>query len=264
MTAGGLYHSEDCGEAVVASCVIDDGKAETVRDVEINAGGSVSGGTGPDQLIKALAAKGIPAVRVAATGEIDSALSRRHRIIVLIASDHYGNPDPGSTIGHWILCYGFDGANYLFMNPLGGRLQSISPATIIEMEREKGHLAVEINKVLAVDATSSPAPPKPAPIPAPKPAPAPTPHPAPGLIHASFSGRVQVIVANVRSGPGTGYPVVGRAIRGQALWFDGYIYGQPIFDRSVNRMDRRWYHCPSKRGWIASALVNGNAPGSHA
>jgi hypothetical protein len=226
-----------------------------VGQVEGTIGGNLSGGTYTTQLAAALTKLGVAATAIATTGECDAALSRKHRIIVEIPSDSWGNPDPGSSLGHFIEVYGFDGTNYHFMNPLGGRLMTISAAELIECERERGLRAVEVMQVMPADAGSAPAP-------TPPPAPAPAP-PAYGEVRENFSGTVQVQVAHCRAEPNTTSAIIWTASYGNHFNFTGYCYAEPVYDPIAKQEDHRWYHI-STGGWIASALVNGNAPGSHA
>lgn len=96
------------------------------------------------------------------------------------------------------------------------------------------------------------------------PPPAPTPAPS-GIVWESFSGTVQVADAHVRGGPGTGFNVLRDVTNGTPLGFDGFTYGEAVWDPVANQNDTRWFHVDAAHGygWIASALVDGNPPNSH-
>ena len=75
-----------------------------------------------------------------------------------------------------------------------------------------------------------------------------TPTPTPAAVQAVASGPVATIssaVANVRSGPGTGYPLLGQAKKGQQL---------PITGRNAASS---WWQVDykGKPGWIAASLA---------
>lgn len=57
----------------------------------------------------------------------------------------------------------------------------------------------------------------------------------------------------------------GRTLRqakaGEKFACDAWTYGDAHLDRSLGKMDRRWYHIAAG-GWVASSRVQGNAPGS--
>lgn len=101
--------------------------------------------------------------------------------------------------------------------------------------------------------------------PAPAPAPAPAPVPAPnGIAWENFSGTVQVDSAHVRNGASLTASVLRDVTDGTGLGFDGWCFGPEVYDPVAKQNDARWYHIDAAHGygWIASALVNGNAPGS--
>jgi subtilisin family serine protease/surface antigen len=79
----------------------------------------------------------------------------------------------------------------------------------------------------------------------------------------SFTGRVMATIgANVRSGPGTSYPIVGSRSYNSYVNFDGWTYGERITDIALGTPDERWYRIAGTNQWIASAIIDGNAPGS--
>jgi len=254
LTAGGQWVHGDCGEADVRSVLVDAGHNDAVALIERTIGGDLRGGTNTVQLAAALSKLGVPASPVATVGDVDAALGRRHRSIVEIPSDIYGNPDVHSVLGHFVLVYGFDGANYHAMNPLGGRLVSIPSATLFACERLRGFRAVEVEVILPADQAAHPVVPQ-----------HPVPAPPQGMIQEVFAGTVQVATANVRGGPSTGYPVLRQVHNHQALGFDGFTYGMAVWDPVARQMDRRWFHVDRAHGlgWIAGALVNGNPANSH-
>jgi surface antigen/subtilisin family serine protease len=80
----------------------------------------------------------------------------------------------------------------------------------------------------------------------------------------SFTGRVMATAgANVRSGPGTSYSIVGSRGYNSSATFDGWTYGERITDIALGTPDERWYRIAGTTNqWIASAIIDGNAPGS--
>lgn len=86
----------------------------------------------------------------------------------------------------------------------------------------------------------------------------------PSVEPTSFTGRVMATIgANVRSGPGTSYPIVGSRSYNSLVNFDGWTYGERITDIALGTPDERWYRIAGTNNqWIASAIIDGNAPGS--
>jgi surface antigen len=79
----------------------------------------------------------------------------------------------------------------------------------------------------------------------------------------SFTGRVMATAgANVRSGPGTSFSRVGSRAYNSSITFDGWTYGERITDIALGTPDERWYRIAGTNQWIASAIIDGNAPGS--
>jgi surface antigen len=77
----------------------------------------------------------------------------------------------------------------------------------------------------------------------------------------NFSGKAHSDGVNIRSAPSTSSSIVGRLQPNQQVNFDGWTYGDTIPDAWENKPDARWYRIPGQ-GWVASAAINGNAPGS--
>ncbi|MCP2730063.1 S8 family serine peptidase [Limnofasciculus baicalensis] len=78
-----------------------------------------------------------------------------------------------------------------------------------------------------------------------------------------FTGRVMATLgANVRSGPGTNFSIVGGRGYNNFINFDGWTYGERITDIALGTPDERWYRIAGTNDWIASAIIDGNAPGS--
>ena len=79
----------------------------------------------------------------------------------------------------------------------------------------------------------------------------------------NFSASVMATIgANVRSGPGTNFAIVGSYPYQSTIQFNGWTYGERINDLQLGTPDERWYRIAGTNNWIASAIVNGNAPGS--
>ena len=77
-----------------------------------------------------------------------------------------------------------------------------------------------------------------------------------------FSGKTSPAGANIRSGAGTNYQVVGSLAPNTVVQFSGYAYSnQPIADYWTGKADYRFYKLLNG-GYVASALISGNAPGS--
>lgn len=160
-----LHPWDDCGEADCASVITDAGTSvsvETVANWATATGNDYSNGeTDAEQLAAILKHWNVPSiVRSAPMSEtIPAALAARHEIIVLLDSNDYGIPQPGTGIGHWLLVYGDGGGDYQVMQPLGnppgGSLQSYSQSLMQAADQQS---AVEINMVLPKDATSAPPP----------------------------------------------------------------------------------------------------------
>ena len=85
--------------------------------------------------------------------------------------------------------------------------------------------------------------------------------PPPNIIPVNFSGRTAPAGVNVRSGPGTNFPVVRTIGGNQNVGFTGWTYGTVVTDLWLGTPDARWYRIADNQ-WVASAVVYGNAPGS--
>jgi murein DD-endopeptidase MepM/ murein hydrolase activator NlpD len=78
----------------------------------------------------------------------------------------------------------------------------------------------------------------------------------------NFSGRAYVGGANIRSATSLSASIVRRAQSEERLNFDGWTYGERVRDEASGQLDARWYRLSGQNLWVASAVVNGNAPGS--
>ncbi len=78
----------------------------------------------------------------------------------------------------------------------------------------------------------------------------------------NFTGVTSNNRTNARSAPGTGAGIIGYINPNTRVAFDGWTYSTAVNDLWTGRPDRRWYHIAGTNYWIASATVNGNAPGS--
>jgi murein DD-endopeptidase MepM/ murein hydrolase activator NlpD len=82
-------------------------------------------------------------------------------------------------------------------------------------------------------------------------------------VNVSFSARVKPADGvNVRSGPGRQYARVDGRTFNSVVNFDGWTYGEEIYDPQAGAGDARWYRIAGTNNWIASALVDKDAPGS--
>lgn len=159
---------DDCGEADCASAITDAGTNVSVEQVASwaqSSGNSYSNGeTDGSQLAAILRHWGVPAaVRYSPLSQtIPAALARSHEVIVLIDSNDYGIPSPGSGIGHWLLVYGDQSSAYQVMQPLGG-----DPGGMLTQYGQSGlqaadqQQAVEVMEVLPKDGAPAPPPPPP-------------------------------------------------------------------------------------------------------
>ncbi|MCY6494264.1 peptidoglycan DD-metalloendopeptidase family protein [Leptolyngbya sp. GGD] len=91
---------------------------------------------------------------------------------------------------------------------------------------------------------------------------APSPAPSTGVYTVNFSAISAPTGVNVRSAPSTTAPIVGRIAPNQHINFDAWTFGQVVNDHWINTPDARWYRIAGTNNWVASAVVNGNAPGS--
>ena len=80
-----------------------------------------------------------------------------------------------------------------------------------------------------------------------------------------FTGRIMSSIgANVREAPTTASRIIGSRAFNSAVKFTRWTYGDRVTDIALGTPDERWYYDAEKGGWIASAIVDGNAPGSTA
>jgi surface antigen len=78
----------------------------------------------------------------------------------------------------------------------------------------------------------------------------------------NFTGVTSNYRTNARSAPGTGASVIGYINPNTRVSFDGWTYSTAVNDIWTGRPDRRWYRIAGTNYWVASATINGNAPGS--
>ncbi|MEH1794440.1 MULTISPECIES: peptidoglycan DD-metalloendopeptidase family protein [unclassified Nostoc] len=78
----------------------------------------------------------------------------------------------------------------------------------------------------------------------------------------NFSAITAPAGVNVRSSPSTSASIVGRLGGNVRVDFVEWKYGDSVPDTWTGKPDRRWYRIAGTNNWIASAVVNGNAPGS--
>jgi hypothetical protein len=80
-----------------------------------------------------------------------------------------------------------------------------------------------------------------------------------------FSGTIMsTIGANVRKEPSINAQIIStRAFNlNEKIRFTKWTYGDRVTDIELGTPDERWYYDAERGGWIASAIVRGNAPGS--
>jgi hypothetical protein len=167
---------ELCGEACLASALGLDVEPIVVW-LRQHEGGerAVHSGTGTQLLIDYCRSRGISArvVRGPAVQYVAGAVGRGHYALVVVWSDHQGNPVTRNQsvklhvggIGHWLLGYGTAGPQVQVMQPWGGRILSYDLS-----HGQDQQLGIEIDRDVRARPAAAPAPPKP---PAKKPAPAP-------------------------------------------------------------------------------------------
>jgi surface antigen len=78
----------------------------------------------------------------------------------------------------------------------------------------------------------------------------------------NFTGVTSSNRTNVRSAPGTGASIIGYINPNTRVSFDAWTYSTAVNDLWTGRPDRRWYRITGTQYWVASATINGNAPGS--
>jgi surface antigen len=85
-----------------------------------------------------------------------------------------------------------------------------------------------------------------------------------GVRSVNFSGKAAPEGVNIRAGAGTNSAPIGQLTRNQTYNFDGYTFGEMVRDRWTNQPDYRWYKLVGQNAYVASAAIQGNAPGSTA
>ncbi|MBL0385751.1 C40 family peptidase [Tumebacillus sp. ITR2] len=80
--------------------------------------------------------------------------------------------------------------------------------------------------------------------------------------NVSFSGITASAGVNVRSGPGTNYPIVSSIAGNVSVQFSGLEYGTIVNDVWYNKPDPRWFYYieGGQKRYIASAVVDGLPP----
>jgi CHAP domain len=78
----------------------------------------------------------------------------------------------------------------------------------------------------------------------------------------SFTGTTSQYSTNVRSAPSSSANYLGSIKANSRLSFDAWTYGTTEKDLWTGQPDRRWYRIAGTNTWVASATINGNAPGS--
>jgi LysM repeat protein len=154
-------HFELCGEACLASALGLDVES-VVTWLRQHEGGerAVRNGTAAQELIDFCTARGTSSeiVRGPATQYTARATSRGHYCLVLVWSDHFGNPVSrqqsarlhAGGIGHWLLGYGTSGPTVKVMQPWGGRLISYDLR-----HGQDQRLGIEIERQVAARPTPS-------------------------------------------------------------------------------------------------------------
>jgi Bacterial SH3 domain len=78
----------------------------------------------------------------------------------------------------------------------------------------------------------------------------------------NFTGTTSNYQTNVRSAPSSSANIVSYIQPNQRVSFDAWTYGSTVNDLWTGQPDRRWYKVAGTNSWVASAAINGNAPGS--
>lgn len=148
----GHYPHDDCGEACLVSIERDLGKDDTMlaeEQFDASHGDDPSNGSDAATLFSSLKAAGIPAHL--ARGDTGATLdqvkaSGLNRVIINFFSNHAGNPEPGSGLGHFVLWYGMDPATGedRCMQPVGGALVTY-PRASLEAASQGINLCVVVN-----------------------------------------------------------------------------------------------------------------------
>jgi hypothetical protein len=78
----------------------------------------------------------------------------------------------------------------------------------------------------------------------------------------NFTGTTSQYSTNVRSAASSSANSLGSIKPNTRLSFDAWTYGTTEKDVWTGKPDRRWYRIAGSNYWVASAAINGNAPGS--
>jgi hypothetical protein len=78
----------------------------------------------------------------------------------------------------------------------------------------------------------------------------------------SFMAKIGPWNVKIRSGPGSGFAEVGTIAASQTVQFSAWTFGMTVPDAWTQQPDARWYRIAGTDTWVASAVINGNAPGS--
>ena len=78
----------------------------------------------------------------------------------------------------------------------------------------------------------------------------------------NFTGTTSSYSTNVRSAPSNTASIVGYINPNTRVSFSGWAYGPAVADVWSGKPDRRYYRIAGTNNWVASAVINGNAPGS--
>jgi surface antigen len=91
-------------------------------------------------------------------------------------------------------------------------------------------------------------------------------NPPSNIIQVNFSGKAASTGVNIRSAPSLNASIVGRLQPNESVSFNAWTWGDVVNDYWVGTPDARWYRLNYKingqDAWVASAVINGNAPGS--
>jgi len=99
------------------------------------------------------------------------------------------------------------------------------------------------------------------PVPYMTPAPVLPPAPPDGINHVPPFSVVTAADVSQWDGPSDRLHQMGHCGPGTAFTCDAWMHGEPATDVVTGQVDRRWYHIQTG-GWVKSARVRGNAPGS--
>jgi hypothetical protein len=78
----------------------------------------------------------------------------------------------------------------------------------------------------------------------------------------AFMAKTGPWTVKVHSGPGSGFPEADTIAAHQVVTFNAWTFGPSVPDAWTQQPDARWYRIAGTNHWIASAVINGNAPGS--